>query len=77
MSFGFVSHWLKNWCEIFKPITKRGNRKHIVSLFTARERLSSHGRPAQTAKDGLYVLCLMITNRQALFGVFNTEKTSS
>ena len=24
--FGFDSHWLKNWCESFKPITKRSNR---------------------------------------------------
>ena len=77
MGFGFVFHWLKNWREIFKPITKRGNRKHVVCFFTARGRLSSHGRPTQTAKDGLHVLCLMITNRPALFGVSNTEKTSS
>ena len=77
MGFGFVLHWLKNWREILKPITKRGNRKHVVSFFTARGRLSSHGRPTQKANDGLHVLCLIITNRQTLFGVFNTEKTLS
>ena len=26
MGFDFASHWLKNWREIFKPITKRSNR---------------------------------------------------
>ena len=24
--FGFASHWMKNWCEIFKPISKRSSR---------------------------------------------------
>ena len=26
--FGFDSHWLKNWRESFKPITKRSIRNH-------------------------------------------------
>ena len=26
IAFGFVSYWLKNWRESFKPITKRSNR---------------------------------------------------
>ena len=53
MGFGFVSHWLKNWRDIFKPITKRSNRKHAVFCVAIffRGRLSSHGRPTQTAKD--------------------------
>ena len=25
IAFGFASHWLKNWREIFKLITKRSN----------------------------------------------------
>ena len=29
--FGFASHWLKNWRESFKPITKRTNRNHVAS----------------------------------------------
>ena len=32
ISFGFDSHWLKNWRESFKPITKRSNRKHVITL---------------------------------------------
>ena len=27
IGFGFASHWLKNWREILKPITKRGKSK--------------------------------------------------
>ena len=30
--FGFASHWLKNWRESFKPITKRSNRNHIITF---------------------------------------------
>ena len=29
IAFGFASHWLKNWRESFKPITKRSNRDHL------------------------------------------------
>ena len=30
--FGFASHWLKNWRESFKPITKRSNRNYIITF---------------------------------------------
>ena len=30
--FGFASHWLKNWCEYFKPITKSSNRNHVITF---------------------------------------------
>ena len=30
--FGFASNWLKNWRESFKPITKRSNRKHVITF---------------------------------------------
>ena len=32
IGFGFASHWLKNWCEAFKPITKHSNRNHIITF---------------------------------------------
>ena len=32
IGFGFDSHWLKNWRESFKPITKRGNRNHVITF---------------------------------------------
>ena len=31
IGFGFASHWLKNWHESFKPITKRSNRNHVIT----------------------------------------------
>ena len=30
IGFGFASHWLKNWRESFKPITKHSNRNHVI-----------------------------------------------
>ena len=32
IGFGFDSHWLKNWRESFKPITKRSNHNHVITL---------------------------------------------
>ena len=29
---GFASHWLKNWLESFKPITKCSNRNHVITF---------------------------------------------
>ena len=31
IGFGFASHWLKNWRESFKPITKCSNRNHVIT----------------------------------------------
>ena len=30
--FGFASHWLKNWRESFRPITKRSNRNYVITF---------------------------------------------
>ena len=30
--FGFASHWLKNWRDSFKPITKRSNHNHVIAF---------------------------------------------
>ena len=32
IGFGFASHWLKNWRESFKSITKRSNRDHVITF---------------------------------------------
>ena len=32
IGFGFASHWLKNWRESFKPITKRSNCNYIITF---------------------------------------------
>ena len=31
-AIGFASHWLKNWRNSFKPITKRSNRNHVITF---------------------------------------------
>ena len=43
IGFGFASNWLKNWREIFKPITKRINRNHVITF-------DSHLKTALIAK---------------------------
>ena len=32
IGFGFASHWLKNWRNTFKPITKRSKRNHVITF---------------------------------------------
>ena len=32
IGLGFASHWLKNWHETFKPITKCSNRNHVITF---------------------------------------------
>ena len=42
-AFGFASHRLKNWREIFKPITKRTSRNRIITF-------QNHLKTARTSK---------------------------
>ena len=32
IGFGFAPHWLKNWRESFKPITKLNHRNHVITF---------------------------------------------
>ena len=32
IGFGFAFHWLKNWRQSFKPITKRRNHNHVITF---------------------------------------------
>ena len=32
IGFGFAPHWLKKWCESFKPIIKRSKGNHIITF---------------------------------------------
>ena len=32
IGFGFAFHWLKNWRDSFKPITKRSKRNHVITF---------------------------------------------
>ena len=50
IGFGFASHWLKNWRESFKPITKRSNRNYIITF-------DSH---LKTALSSLFLIGIII-----------------
>ena len=57
IGFGIASHWLKNWRESFKPITKRSNRNHVITF-------DSHLKTALTATDpnkGITHHCVICT----------------
>ena len=47
IGFGFASHWLKNWRESFKPITKRSIRNHVITF-------DSHLKTALKKPNGLF-----------------------
>ena len=32
IGFGFASQWLKNWRDSLKPITKRSNHDHVITM---------------------------------------------
>ena len=32
VGFGVASHWLKNWRDSFKPITKRSNHSQVITF---------------------------------------------
>ena len=43
IGFACDSHWLKNWRESFKPITKRSNRNHVITFDShLKTALSTH-----------------------------------
>ena len=44
ISFGFASHWLKNWRDSFKPITKRSNRNHVITFDSHLKTALSKGK---------------------------------
>ena len=54
ISFGFASHWLKNWRESFKPITMRSNRNHVITFdshLKAAIELLTYGGAKNDSKD--------------------------
>ena len=48
-AIGFASHWLKNWRESFKPITKRSNRNHVITF-------DSHLKTALNNKSNINII---------------------
>ena len=55
IGFAFASHRLKNWREIFKPITKRSNRNHVITF-------DSHLKSTLNRKIG------SLSNRENYYG---------
>ena len=56
IGFGFASHWLKNRCESFKPITKRSNRNHVIT-FHSHLKTALNMPGGNCATFSLYYLC--------------------
>ena len=50
IGFGFASHWLKNWGESFKPITKRSNRNYVITF-------DSHLKTALYSRSNAFIFC--------------------
>ena len=54
--FDFDSHWLKNWRESFKPITKRSNRNDVITF-------DSHLRTALLSFVSKLTYCIVDSSR--------------
>ena len=50
IGFGFASHWLKNWLESFKSITKRSNRNYVITF-------DSHLKTALYSRSNAFICC--------------------
>ena len=69
IGFGFASHWLKNWRDSFKPITKRSNHNHVITF-------DRHLKTALNPMKGLdfmYYYSFLISKVQSV--AFVMEKT--
>ena len=52
--FAFVFHWLKNWRESFKPITKRSNRNHVITFDSQLKTALKHAIKMKTVLTVTY-----------------------
>ena len=59
IGFGFASHWLKNWRESFKPITKRSDRNHVITF-------DSHLKTTLNRSDWFYFCYSLICQKELL-----------
>ena len=50
IGFRFASHWLKHWRNIFKAITKRSNRNHVISF----DRIFQNARRVDQVREFLH-----------------------
>ena len=64
IAFGFASHWLKNWRESFKAVTKRSNRNHEIAfdshLKTALYNACSFFLPLSWSRSGKKIALTLI-----------------
>ena len=58
IGFGFASHWLKNWRESFKPITKRSNRNDVITF-------DSHLKTAIMEDKHIFLFCFTKSNSES------------
>ena len=56
IGFSFDSHWLKNWRESFKPITKHSNRNNAIQYFPQSFENSSNVHREEITKLSLQAL---------------------
>ena len=66
IGFGFDSHWLKNWRESFKPITKRSNRNHVITF-------DSH---LKTTLIMIMIIIIIVVAEKESNGAFNVDVAS-
>ena len=55
-SRGFASHWLKNWRESLKPITRRSNRNLVITF-------DSHLKTTLSEVNGSFSIVLILKPR--------------
>ena len=65
IGFGFASHWLKNWRESFKPITKRSNRNYVITF-------NSHLKTALMPRIITTAIIMMTTMKAKLKSLMKT-----
>ena len=59
IGFCFASHWLKNWRESFKPITKRSDRNHVITF-------DSHLKTTLNRSDWFYFCYSLICQKELI-----------
>ena len=77
IAFGFASHWLKNWRESFKPITKRSNRNYIITFDSHLKTALLHvdlSFDLQRYSDSIITSLRMYHAVAKVFGIFRLTK---
>ena len=72
IGFGFASHWLKNWRESFKPITRRSNRNHVIT-FDSHLKTALLLRPIATAANYVCYQVFTCWTREVIISLRDTR----